>query len=195
MKARCKSDDDPTLRRFSALLLVLAFLPAAPGMAADADDEAGTLNPLDSGIPLALERARRGEVYMMTCAMGYYITKSGRHAAARELFTACAEAGYTQAMTWMSQLENNGLGAPEDPDAAAAWDRRAAEAGDPVGQFNYGLDLIRGRGVPQDEAAGRARVDEAARGGLAIAGRLQAEGYDLDAVTPDADNWKYAPLY
>jgi TPR repeat protein len=67
----------------------------------------------------------------------------------------------------------------------------AAEAGDPVGQFNYGLDLMRGRGVPLDEAAGRALVDRAAQAGLPVAKRLQAAGYDLDEVTPDADNWKY----
>lgn len=92
-------------------------------------------------------------------------------------------------------MENNGLGAPENPDAAAEWDRRAAEAGDPVGQFNYGLDLMRGRGVVQDEAAGRALIDDAARSGLAVARRLQDKGYDLDEITPDADNWKYAPLF
>jgi uncharacterized protein len=98
-------------------------------------------------------------------------------------------------MTWMSQLDDNGLGAPESPDAAAEWDRRAAQAGDPVGQFNYGLDLMRGRGVAQDEAAGRRLVDQAATKGLSSALRLQAAGYDLDVVTPDSDNWKYAPLY
>ena len=92
-------------------------------------------------------------------------------------------------------MENNGLGAPEDPDAAANWDRRAAEAGDPVGQFNYGVDLMRGRGVPANEELGRQLVDQAARAGLSDARRLQASGYDLDEITPDADNWKYAPLF
>lgn len=96
-------------------------------------------------------------------------------------------------MTWMSQLDDNGLGAPEDPAAASEWDRRAAEAGDPVGQFNYGLDLMRGRGVPYDPGAGRALVDRAAEAGLPVARRLQGADYDLDEVTPDADNWKYLP--
>lgn len=159
------------------------------------DGPEGVLNPLDTGIPRAMQNARDGNTDMMTCALGYYITKSGNHEDARELFTACAEAGYTGAMTWMSQLENNGLGAPENPDAAAEWDRRAAEAGDPVGQFNYGLDLIRGRGVVQDEASGRRLIDEAAAAGLAIARRLQDADYDPRAVTPDADEWKYAPLF
>ena len=44
------------------------------------------------------------------------------------------------------------------------------------------------------EAAGRALVDRAAKAGLPTAQRLQGAGYDLDEVTPDADNWKYAPV-
>ena len=94
-------------------------------------------------------------------------------------------------MTWMAQLDDNGLGAEENPQAAAEWDRRAAAAGDPVGQFNYGLDLLRGRGVAIDEHLGRAYIDSAAEAGLPAARRLQSADYDLDEVTPDADNWKY----
>lgn len=91
--------------------------------------------------------------------------------------------------------KQNGFGGDYNPDAAAEWDRRAAEAGDPVGKFNYGISLMRGYGVAQDEAEGRRLVDEAADEGLVAARRLQGAGYDLDEVTPDADNWRYAPLY
>lgn len=98
-------------------------------------------------------------------------------------------------MTWMSQLDDNGLGGIENPDAAAEWDHRATKAGDPVGQFNYGLDLMRGRGVVENRTLGRFYVDEAALGGLPTAQRLQGVGYDLDEVTPDADNHKYAPSF
>jgi uncharacterized protein len=111
----------------------------------------GMLNPDEMSLGRVIENVANGEVSMTTCAAGYMITKSGRHAEARHLFERCADAGYTGAMTWMGQMEDNGLGAPENPDQAAAWDRRAAEAGDPVGQFNYGLDLMRGRGVVQDQ--------------------------------------------
>jgi hypothetical protein len=48
--------------------------------------------------------------------------------------------------------------------------------------------------VARDEAAGRALVDEPAGIGLPIAQRLQAAGYDPEEVTPDADNWRYAPM-
>ena len=158
-------------------------------------DEFGTLNPDEMTLGRVMENIRDGRTDMVTCATGYFITKSGRHAMARELFGLCAEHGYTGAMTWMSQLDNNGLGADYNPDAAAEWDRRAAEAGDPVGKFNYGIDLMRGHGVARDVTRGRAMVDEAASEGLSIARRLQRAGYDLDEVTPDADNWKYAPVF
>ena len=173
---------------------MITALLVTPALA-DEDDGAGTLNPPEMGINRVLDNAANGRVDMMTCASGYHLTKKGDHADARRLFEVCAAAGYTGAMTWMSQLDNNGLGAEYNPDAAAEWDRRAAEAGDPVGKFNYGLDLLRGHGVARDEILGRRYVDEAARDGLDVAQRLQAAGYDLDEVTPDADNWKYAPLF
>ena len=49
--------------------------------------------------------------------------------------------------------------------------------------------------IAKDEVLGRRYVDEAASDGLEIAKRLQGAGYDLDEVTPDADNRKYAPLF
>ncbi len=175
-------------------LTLMIALATAPVLAL-AEDEFGTLNPDEMTLGRVMENIRRGHTDMATCASGYFITKSGRHVMARKVFEACAEAGYTGAMTWMSQLDNNGLGGDYNPDAAANWDKRAAEAGDPVGKFNYGLDLMRGHGVARDEAAGRALIDEAARDGLKIARRLQGADYDLDEVTPDADNWKYAPAF
>jgi uncharacterized protein len=87
---------------------------------------------------------------------------------ARKLFENCANDGWTGAMTWMSQLEDNGLGGPENPDAAAEWDRRAADAGDPVGKFNYGLDLMRGRGEQTEGGRLRSRYRDARRRQLEI---------------------------
>lgn len=175
------------------ILILCAALFAASALAED--DPHGTLNPEEMTWRSVLDRAERGETGMVLCATGYMMTKSGDHDTARTLFRNCAEAGWTGAMTWMSQLDDNGLGAEYNPDASADWNRRAAELGDPVGKFNRGLDLMRGHGVARDQAAGRALVDEAARDGLPVARRLQSAGYDLDEVTPDADNWKYAPLF
>ncbi|THD71748.1 sel1 repeat family protein [Thalassobius vesicularis] len=175
-------------------VMIAALLLATPALATD-DDPGGELNPLESGFGRVMRNVEEGKLDMTTCATGYYITKSGRHELARKLFEACANAGYSAAMTWMSQLDNNGLGGEYNPDASADWDRRAAETGDPVGKFNYGLDLMRGHGVAQNEALGRQLVDQAAAEGLDIAQRLQGADYDLDEVTPDADNWKYAPMF
>jgi uncharacterized protein len=173
------------------LLTILTTLPAFAETPAEEEDF-GTLNPEEMTIARILDDVARGKTTMMNCAAGYGITKKGDHDHARDVFEACAADGWTGAMTWMSQLDDNGLGTPaENPDRAAGWDRRAAEAGDPVGMFNYGLDLMRGRGVVADAAAGRALVDRAAEAGLPVARRLQAADYDLDEVTPDADNWKY----
>lgn len=173
-------------------IAVIAALVAGPAFADD-DDPGGVLNPDEMSLNRALERALSGEVDMATCSQGYLMTKGGRHGAARTVFENCAKAGWTGTMTWMSYMEDNGFGGDYNPDAAAEWDRQAAEAGDPVGMFNYGLDLMRGHGVNRDEAAGRALVDRAAVAGLEVARQLQAADYDLDVVTPDADNWKYAP--
>ncbi|TRW99729.1 sel1 repeat family protein [Paracoccus sp. M683] len=172
----------------------MAAPAALPADAQDADP-GGTLNPDELSMDRMIQNAREGRLDMITCASGYAMTKKGDHDIARETFGACAEAGWTAAMTWMSQLDNNGLGGPYDPDAAAEWSRRAAEAGDPIGKFNYGLDLIRGHGVARDEAAGRALVDQAAAEGVAQAVRLRNAGYDPDEVTPDADAWRYGPMF
>ncbi|MBO9434871.1 sel1 repeat family protein [Ruegeria sp. R13_0] len=176
------------------IAIALLFLGTAAS-AQTVEDEYGTLNPQDTGFGRVMSNIDNGVTDMTTCATGYYITKSGRHEMARKLFENCANAGYTGAMTWMGQLDNNGLGGDYDPDAAAAWDKRAADLGDPVGKFNYGLNLLRGHGVAQDPELGRAYVDEAASDGLKIAKRLQESGYDPNEVTPDADEWKYAPLF
>lgn len=179
-----------------ALLSVIVLAGAAHAQSPETvEDELGILNPQDTGVEMLKRKIEMGVIDSVTCSLGINATKNDNHELARKLTRRCAEAGYTKAMTWMSQLENNGMGGDYNPDASAEWDRRAAEAGDPVGQFNYGLDLMRGHGVAKDELLGRRYIDQAAKDGLAIAKRLQGAGYDLDEVTPDADNWKYAPLF
>lgn len=183
------------MRHVIALSIGISMV-CTPILAQDmAEDDLGTLNPEELTWGSMLDQAERGETNMTLCASGYMLTKSGRHEAARKLFLHCAEAGWTGTMTWMSYMENNGFGSEYDPDAAAEWDRRAAELGDPVGQFNHGINLMRGHGIRRDETLGRQFVDQAAGAGLDIARRLQGAEYDLDEVTPDADNWRYAPVF
>ena len=184
------------MRVLSLILAMMACAGLAQAQAPETvEDEFGTLNPQDTGQAMLMRKIEMGVIDSVTCSLGINVTKINDHELARKLTKECAEAGYTKAMTWMSQLENNGLGGEYNPDASAEWDRRAAEAGDPVGRFNYGLSLMRGHGVAQDEELGRQYVDQAAEDGLAIAKRLQDAEYDLDEVTPDADNWKYGPMF
>jgi len=186
----------------AALLLMPAAVLAQPAPETPAEtppetppEELGDLNPDELTWQRVMRDTERGETSMMNCAMGYMITKSGRHVPARELFERCAADGWTGAMTWMSQLDENGLGAPRDSARAAEWDRRAAEAGDPVGQFNHGLGLLRGHGTRYDPEAGRRMIDSAAEAGLPVARRLQEAGYDPRAVTPDADEGRFEPMF
>ena len=154
-------------------------------------NEFGTKNPEELSLKGALDRLRHGEWHPMTSALGYGAAKAGMHGVAREIFTDSANRGNVQGMTWLSWMEDNGLAGPEDPEAAAQWDRRAMELGSEIGAFNYGLDILRGRGVPFDQALGEAIIQEAARMGSPEAQHLIDQDYDLDAVTPDADEWKY----
>lgn len=183
-----------------ALLAMTSIgLATGPVIADDAratvEDELGILNPQDTGLAMLTRKIEMGVIDSVTCSLGINATKIDNPELARTLTRRCAEAGYTKAMTWMSQLENNGLGGDYNPDASAEWDRRAAEAGDTVGQFNHGLNLMRGHGIARDEALGRRYVDQAAQQGLDIAKRLKGADYDLDEVTPDADNWKYGSMF
>jgi len=174
-----------------AVALSATALSAEP----EDDDPGGVLNPDEMTWQSMLDRAEKGWTGIVLCSTGYMRTKAGDHATARALFENCANAGYTGAMTWMSQLDNNGLGGDYDPDASAAWDQQAAELGDRVGKGNHGINVRRGHGIAKDEGLGRREVEEAASEGREIAKRWQGAGYDLDEVTPEADNWKDAPLF
>ena len=170
---------------------------AAPALAQQAPmevDEYGTRNPEELSIKGALARLRIGEAHPMEFALGYGAAKAGLHDEAKEIFEgAVRETQSPQAMTWLSWMADNGLAGPEDPETAAMWDRRAAEAGSEVAMFNYGLDLLRGRGVAHNPEEGRRMIRRAAELGDTTAQHLIDNDWDLDSVTPDADNWKYGP--
>ena len=57
------------------------------------------------------------------------------------------------------------------------------------------VTLAFGIAAGSDLASASLAASKAAEEGLQIAKRLQSAGYDLDEVTPDADNWKYAPSF
>lgn len=180
-----------------ALAATLALLALTGTAYADSDaEDDGTLNPEEMTLRSFVERARGGEADPVICMQGYMAVKSGRHDWGNDIFEACSEAGYTSVYHWRSYMAHNGLGRPESAEEAAEWDKKAADAGDPIGQFNYGLDLLRGHGVASDPIRGRQFIDRAASAGLDVARDLQDAAYDPAAVTPDSDEWKYEkPLF
>lgn len=174
------------------ILYPLVLLLAGTAQAQTSSDEAGTLNPEELSLRGALDRLQHGEAHPMEYILGYGAAKAGLHEEAKRIFEGAVEhMNSAQAMTWLAWMEDNGLAGPEDPAAAAEWDRRAAELGSEVAMFNFGLDLLRGRGVPQDDQLGRDMIKAAALRGDETAQHLIDNDFDLDSVTPDADNWKY----
>lgn len=180
------------------LAVSFAFAVCSYGAHADTpeSDTLGMLNPEEMTLRSFVERARNGEADPVICMQGYMAVKSGRHNWGNEIFKTCSEHGYTSVYHWRSYMAHNGLGRPESPEEAAAWDKKAADAGDPIGLFNYGLDLLRGHGVANDPILGRKYIDRAATAGLEDAVTLQDAAYDPAVVTPDSDEWKYKkPLF
>jgi TPR repeat protein len=170
--------------------LLAGSLAAAGGLKAE-EAASGDLNPEEMSLKRSVSKAAEGHVDFVICAQGYLLTKKGDHKDARTIFEECARQGFTGAMTWMSYLDDNGFGAKEDANRASNWDLQAAQKGDPIAQFNYGLDLLRGHGVTADPALGKAYIDKAAAAGIPDARQLQDAGYDYRSVTPDSDEWKY----
>ena len=181
--------------RFFSIVAIAAVISCSSAFSEERDshisDEFGTRNPEELSLRGALDRLRKGEWHPMTGALGYGAAKAGMHDVAREIFTESAKRDNTQGMTWLSWMEDNGLAGPENPEAAAYWDRRAMELGSEIGAFNFGLDVLRGRGVPQNQELGEAIIKKAAEMGSPDAQHLIENDFDLDVVTPDADNWKY----
>lgn len=185
----------PRTRSLMAPLALALGITAATAGAEDREthisDEFGTHNPEELSLRGALDRLRRGESHPMGGVLGYGAAKAGLHEEAREIFEDSAARDNVQGMTWLSWMEDNGLAGPENPEASAYWDRRAMELGSEVGAFNFGLSVLRGRGVPFNQELGEAIIKRAAEMGSPDAQHLIDNDFDLDVVTPDADEWKY----
>jgi TPR repeat protein len=181
----------------SAIVLTAAACGAGPVFATDkpvavvpaaaSGGDSGVLNPQGLSVQYWGAKAKEARFDPKMCVYGVFMDKTGQHAEARRIFKRCAEHGDQYAMPWMSFLDENGYDRPSDPVAAAKWDKKLAELGNSIGQFNYGLDLLRGHGVAQDFGRGKAYIDKAAAGGDATARELSKSNYDWRSVTPTAD--------
>jgi TPR repeat protein len=185
-----QTDADKAMDAKRLLIAALMTGTALCGVAHAApaqDDENAQEAPSELSIQYWVERSKEARFDPAMCMYGYPLAKMGWHDAARRIFERCAEHDNQYAMPWAAWTEENGYDKPSDPVKAAEWDKRLAETGSSLGQFNYGLDLLRGHGVDQDRRLGKAMIDQAAAGGDKTARELIAHDYDPEAVTPTAD--------
>lgn len=173
--------------RFGILLAATLLAPVGVACA----DDFGELNPQTLSVEYYVGKASDAKIDPHLCGYGVFMDKTGQHEEARKIFERCAREGNLNAMPWMSYLEENGFDRPSNPVAAAEWDKKLADKNSSLGQFNYGLDLLRGHGVAQDGALGKSYVDRAAKAGDTTARELAAHDYDPESVTPTADLARY----
>jgi uncharacterized protein len=169
------------------LMIAVALTAAALSLPARAEDDAGSLNPEEMTLDYFANRYDFKAGKSAACMYGYAATKSGNHVAGQKIFQKCIDAGVDAALIWKSYMSDNGYGTRKSFEDAAAWDKKAADRGYKVGEYNYGLSLLRGHGVAMDEAAGRQWIGRAAAQGDLAAKTLIESGYDLDVAVPDAD--------
>jgi uncharacterized protein len=168
---------------------VLVMLTCAPAFAETGDmlTDDGETNPEEQTLDYFANTYDYGNGKSTACVYGYWATKAGDHVAAKKIFDKCVAAGVDAVYPWESYMSQNGYGTRQSLEDADEWDRKSAERGYKVGQFNHGLNLLRGYGVKQDVAAGKAYVDQSAAQGFEAAKELVNSGYDPEVAIPDAD--------
>ena len=119
--------------------------------------------------------------------------KAGDYAAAKTALLPLAEAGDPAAQFQLGHMAVEGKGAEADPEAAAAWFRRAAEQGHALAQFNLAILHVKGRGVARDAGLAAQWLAKAAAKGVAAAqnnlGYLYATGEGVPADLVEAHKW------
>ena len=174
----------------------LTYFTQVNAMETVLDDEGGT-NPEEMSIKsyiykLAPALSRNQQT---ACNWGYAATIAGEYKTAVDIFRKCAKFGNQASKIWMSYMYQNGLGVKQSPVKSTEWVKESANDGYSIGQFNYGLSLLKGYGVKRDLEAGKSFIDQAAEQGDKDAVILQNSNYDPDIVTPDADQADKAPLF
>jgi uncharacterized protein len=171
------------------LAIPLVALLATPALAEVGDllVDDGTLNAEEQTLEYFANRHEFKKEKSTACTYGYWAAKSGHFKEAKQIFDKCVAIGVDGAYPWQSLMSQSGIGVPQSLKDAAEWDRKSAERGYKVGQFNHGLNLLRGHGVARDVEAGKALIDAAAEQGFEAAQALKDAEYDPDAVLPDAE--------
>ena len=169
------------------------FLSAASGSHAAMSEtvtEDGVLNPEEMTMSYFANRYDFKSGKSTACIYGYWATKGGDHDNGKKIFDKCAAADIEAAMIWLSYMYENGYAVERDFKTATEWSKKAADRGYKVGEYNYGLSLLRGHGIKKNDAAGREWIARSAAQGFEAAQQLIDSNYDLDIAIPDADEPK-----
>jgi uncharacterized protein len=147
----------------------------------------GVLNPEEMTLNYFANRYDFKNGKSTACIYGYWATKAGDHENGKKIFDKCASADIEAAMIWLSYMYENGFAVEKDFETATQWSKKAADMGYKVGEYNYGLSLLRGHGIDKNDAAGREWIGKSAAQGFEAAQELIDSNYDLDIAIPDAD--------
>lgn len=175
------------MKLFTAVFCLAMLSAPAFAEVGDLLQDDGETNPEEQTLKYFAEKHDFKFGKSTACTYGYWAAKSGHFKEAKAIFDKCVAAGVPGAYPWQSLLSQSGIGARKSLEDAAEWDRKSAEMGYKVGQFNYGLDLLRGHGVARDITGGKALIDASAAQGFEAAQELKDSGYDPDVAIPDAE--------
>ena len=170
-----------------AIVSILTMLLAVPAIAAqdEVDTPDGTLNPESLTLNAIVRNHDFSKGSLTYCTYGMLAAKTGRFEDSRNIFQQCSDRGSDPSSLWMSFMSEYGLGTAQSDKDAAAWAKKAADRGWKIGQYDYGLMLMQGKGVPRDVEAGKRMIGLAAEQGYVAAEALIQGGYDLGKAMPD----------
>jgi TPR repeat protein len=95
-----------------------------------------------------------------------------------ELFHKAAESGYARAQFALGQAYSGRGDLGHNAEKSAYWFSLSAEQGYPPGQWEHGLNLIGGRGLPKNEALGITFIRKAAENKYEGALQFIADAYE-----------------
>ena len=181
------------MKRTLAAAAILALV-CGPALAEDAHemvvDEGGILNPEELTINYFANHHDFKKSDPILCTMGWLAVKMSYNKEGARIFKQCAEVGNEASMIWLAQLYDNGLGVEKDLLKSVDWERQAAERGYSIGEYNYGLSILKGKAPEQDPEIGKMWIRRAAEQGDSSAQTLIDENWNLDVAIPDADENK-----
>jgi TPR repeat protein len=143
------------------------------------------------------QSARTGGAAEENYGRGKALFAARDYSAARESFEAAADAGSSEAMTYLGYMYDNGRGAAQDYAIARAWYERASAAGSVTAKTNLGILYANGHGLAApDPVQARSWYEKAAAGKDANAMNhlavLYAEGSGVERNYPMAFHWYQA---